>query len=211
MVALVTDKDEVTQLRCPGVTSIGRGSNNDVIPESRSVSKNHATLTLSLNPITGKYEAILEDLNSSNGTFAGESTFEMHRVNGKESIIMGSYVRFGHSQTFYRLLESAIGGAAPAPAPAPVQPAPLSSRVPPLDGVGATGRGRYAPRNMQHTCGQLRRPPTHPLSHPHSHAHPRIPRSYNPLPKDSARSARSEGPGQGKNMTISINYPTGGR
>ena len=149
MPALVcSDGDAVSQLRCPGITTVGRGSNNDIIPESRSVSKNHATLTLTQSPITGKYEAILEDLNSSNGTYAGESLMEMRPVKGKKEVInMGDYVRFGHSQSVYRLLESAIGGSAPAPvpAPAPAQPASLSARVPPLDGVGgATARGRCA-------------------------------------------------------------------
>jgi pSer/pThr/pTyr-binding forkhead associated (FHA) protein len=107
MVVLVTDNDASYELQCPGTTLIGRGSQNDVVPESRSISKSHAILTLQMKP-SGKIEVWLEDLNSTNGTYVGSSPLEIHKISGKECIAFGDYVRFGHSIQYYRLLESAL-------------------------------------------------------------------------------------------------------
>ena len=187
MVVFVTDDEQVIELRAPGVTNIGRASNNDVIPESKSVSKTHAQLTITFNASKQKWECFLEDLNSGNGTFLGASPLEMYKLNKKEVIHFGDYVRFGHGTRMYKLAESAmtLNGAAPAAITAPLtyQTMPMSARggtqpVPPLNNVTAaltTGRGTFYPGGKG---------------------------------GDSARSNRSDG--QPKNMTISINYPTGG-
>ena len=102
MVILVTDDDVYYELKCPGVTTIGRGSSNNVVPESRSISKSHAILTLNMSS-HGRLDMFLEDLNSTNGTYLGSSPLEIHRINGKESISFGDYLRFGHSSQYYRV------------------------------------------------------------------------------------------------------------
>ena len=187
MVVFITDDEQVIELRAPGVTNIGRASTNDVIPESKSVSKTHAVLTIIFNAQKQKWECTLEDLNSGNGTFLGPSPLEMNKLNKKEVINFGDYVRFGHGNRLYKFAESAmtLNGVAPPALTAPptYQTMPMSARggtqpVPPLNNVNAaltTGRGSFYPGGKG---------------------------------GDSARSNRSDG--QPKNMTISINYPTGG-
>ena len=102
MVVLITDNELYYELKCPGVTSIGRGSSNDIVPESRSISKSHAVLTLNMSSY-GKLDMFLEDLNSTNGTYLGSSPLEIHRIVGKESVSFGDYLRFGHSSQYYRV------------------------------------------------------------------------------------------------------------
>ena len=102
MVVLITTNDLYYELKCPGVTTIGRGSSNDVIPESRSISKSHATLTINLTT-HGKLEMWIEDLDSTNGTYAGSSALDIHRISGKEKVEMGDYLRFGHSSQYFKI------------------------------------------------------------------------------------------------------------
>lgn len=109
MVVLVTDNDIYYELRTPGVTTIGRGSSNDVVPESRSISKSHAILTLQMSS-HGKLEMWIEDLNSTNGTYLGSSPLEIHKISGKEKVSYGDYLRFGHSSQYFRILESMLPG-----------------------------------------------------------------------------------------------------
>ena len=111
MVILITDNDVYYELRTPGITTIGRGSSNDVVPESRSISKSHAVLTLQLTK-SSKLEMWIEDLNSTNGTFLGISPMEVHKILDKEKVVFGDYLRFGHSSQFFRILESILPGTA---------------------------------------------------------------------------------------------------
>src|SRR4051812_36047314 len=101
MVFLFTDGDEFRELHCPSNVTVGRGIGNDFRPESQSVSKLHATV--SVIPLGGgKIDAWLEDLNSRNGTYAGSSPLELERVNGRRKLYDGDYIRFGHSQKYFR-------------------------------------------------------------------------------------------------------------
>ena len=108
MVVLITDNDVYYELRTPGVTAIGRASSNDVIPESRSISKQHAVLTIEMT--YGRIEMWIEDLNSTNGTYLGPSPLEIHKISVKEEVIFGDYLRFGHSSQYFRVLESVLPG-----------------------------------------------------------------------------------------------------
>ena len=111
MVILITDNDVYYELRNPGITTIGRGSSNDVVPESRSISKSHALLTLQLTK-SSRLEMWIEDLNSTNGTYLGSSPMEVHKILDKEKVIFGDYLRFGHSSQYFRVLESMLPGTA---------------------------------------------------------------------------------------------------
>lgn len=53
-------------------------------------------------------DAWIEDLNSRNGTFTGPSPLDLQRItNGsKVRLIFGDYLRFGHSQKYFRYLEN---------------------------------------------------------------------------------------------------------
>ena len=106
MVFLKTDTGEYRELLVPSIVSVGRGTDNDVRPESKSVSKRHAQITVSLIPGTGKVEAWLEDLNSTYGTFAGETPLDIERVKGKIKLYFGFYIRFGHAPTYFQYMES---------------------------------------------------------------------------------------------------------
>ena len=50
MVYLLLDSGKYRKLSYPCEIKIGRGSDNDIQPDSQSVSKNHAILTLSKSP-----------------------------------------------------------------------------------------------------------------------------------------------------------------
>lgn len=106
MVFLKTDTGEFRELLVPSIVSIGRGNSNDIRPQSQSVSKLHAQITLSFVPGTGKVEAWLEDLNSSYGTFAGESPLDIERVKGKIKLYFGFYIRFGHAPNYFQYMET---------------------------------------------------------------------------------------------------------
>lgn len=106
MVVLITDNDVYYELRTPGITAIGRASSNDVIPESRSISKQHAVLTIQMT--YGRMEMWIEDLNSTNGTYLGPSPLEIHKISVKEEVIFGDYLRFGHSSQYFRVLETVL-------------------------------------------------------------------------------------------------------
>ena len=106
MVFLKTDTGEFRELLVPSIVSIGRGNSNDIRPQNQSVSKQHAQITLSNIPGTGKVEAWLEDLNSSYGTYAGETPLEIERVQGKIKLYFGFYMRFGHAPNYFQYLEN---------------------------------------------------------------------------------------------------------
>lgn len=105
MAFVLTDAKEYRELPCPGQATIGRGIDNSIRPESQSVSKNHAIFSVNRISDTSKIEIWLEDLNSRNGTFVGESPLDFERVNGRRRLQFGDYIRFGHSQKFFRILD----------------------------------------------------------------------------------------------------------
>jgi hypothetical protein len=106
MVFLKTDTGEYRELLVPSIVSVGRGTHNDIRPQNQSVSKSHAQITLSFVPGTTKVEAWLEDLNSSYGTYAGETPLEIERVRGKIKLYFGFYVRFGNAPNYFQYLET---------------------------------------------------------------------------------------------------------
>ncbi len=109
MVYLITDADEAKALPCPAAVRIGRGVDNNIRPESQSVSKHHAVLHVNFVTGTTKVEVKVEDLQSRNGTFIGPSPLEMEKVSGTKFVIPGSYIRFGHSQKYFRLVDRVEG------------------------------------------------------------------------------------------------------
>ena len=77
MVFLHTDSGEYRDLSksIPGTITFGRGDSNDIRPESNSVSKRHAVLTVLNVQSTPKIEAFLEDLGSRNVSHDAEISF----------------------------------------------------------------------------------------------------------------------------------------
>lgn len=106
MVFLLTDVGEYRKLPVDRPVSIGRDTTSDIRPDSKSVSKSHAIITVSQIPNTKKFEAYIEDLNSRNGTFVGNSPLDFEKVTGKTKILFGDYIRFGNSSKFFKYLES---------------------------------------------------------------------------------------------------------
>lgn len=105
MAFIFTDAGEYRQLPCPGRITIGRGNENSIRPESQSVSKQHAVITTERIPNTPKLDLWIEDLNSKNGTFVGESPLDMERVHDRRKLLFGDYIRFGHSTKLFRLID----------------------------------------------------------------------------------------------------------
>lgn len=105
MAFLLTDAREYRELPCPGTVTIGRGTENSIRPESQSVSKAHAIITINRIANTSKVEVYLEDLNSRNGTFVGETPLDCEKMTGRRRLQYGDYIRFGHSQKYFRLLD----------------------------------------------------------------------------------------------------------
>lgn len=131
MAYLLTDAKQYRQLPCPATVTIGRGTDCSIRPDSQSVSKNHALLHLARVPDTGRVEIWIEDLNSRNGTFVGESPLDFERVNGKRRLYYGEYIRFGHSQKFFRLLDQIPTDNEPE-----IVVVPASSVIPPKNTYG---------------------------------------------------------------------------
>lgn len=69
----------------PGRLSIGRGRHNELVIDDVSVSVEHAAITLD-----GE-EALLEDLNSTNGTKVNGQPVHTHYLQDGDSIALGSY------------------------------------------------------------------------------------------------------------------------
>lgn len=103
MVYLLTDLGEYRALACPGESTIGRSPDNTFCPESLSVSKIHARIRT--NKLGDKIDMWIEDLNSRNGTYVGESPLDLEKVQGQRKLQFGDYIRFGHSQKFFRVLD----------------------------------------------------------------------------------------------------------
>jgi pSer/pThr/pTyr-binding forkhead associated (FHA) protein len=109
MVFLITDAEEAKLLSCPAVIRIGRGVDNNIRPDSQSASKHHAIIHTNFIAGTTKVEVKIEDLQSRNGTFMGPSPLEMEKVNGTKLVLPGSYIRFGHSQKYFRIVDTIDG------------------------------------------------------------------------------------------------------
>ncbi len=106
MVYLLTDVGEYRQLPCPGVVTFGREHDNTIRPTSRSVSKYHAKITIDYIPRTTKINIQIEDLESRNGTYVGETPLDIERIKGIRKLNYGDYIRFGLAENFFRLLET---------------------------------------------------------------------------------------------------------
>lgn len=65
MVVLSSDNGIFYELPLPGKVTIGRGGNNNIQPDSQSISKNHAAIVLELNDNGRGITASVEDY----GTF----------------------------------------------------------------------------------------------------------------------------------------------
>jgi len=102
---LNTDVGECRQLQVPGIYSVGRASNSDFRPNTKSVSKNHALLELNVSPTTGKPEAWIEDFNSTFGTYVGVSPVAVEKISERTRLFFGLYIRFGHAPQCYQYLE----------------------------------------------------------------------------------------------------------
>jgi pSer/pThr/pTyr-binding forkhead associated (FHA) protein len=105
MAFLLTDAKQYRELPCPGTDTIGSGTGNSIRPESQSVSKSHAILTINRIANTSKVEVFLEDFNSRNGTFVGETPLDCENLAGRRRLQYGDHIRFGHSQKHFRLLD----------------------------------------------------------------------------------------------------------
>jgi pSer/pThr/pTyr-binding forkhead associated (FHA) protein len=109
MVFLLTDTGEYRQLPCPGEVTIGRGPDNTIRCniKDKSVSQNHAKISIqAIEGIPGRFEIFLEDLNSTNGTYIGETKLDEEKLQkGKRKLHFGDYIRFGQNDCCFRLFE----------------------------------------------------------------------------------------------------------
>ena len=111
MPGILLDDGTWREIDIPSTTTIGRASGNDVQPESQSISKNHASLTLGIGH-RGKLHSELKDFDSRNGSFYGPSPYdrEMQRVKGTQKIDYGTYLKFGNCHTYFQFLEHQPAG-----------------------------------------------------------------------------------------------------
>lgn len=105
MVFILTPDKEYRQLPCPGVVTIGRGEHNTIVVAEKSVSTNHCKLTIEALPPTSKVQIWIEDLNSKNGTYAGDNRFEIERVTGKRIIHVGDLIRVGYCNNHLQIVD----------------------------------------------------------------------------------------------------------
>ena len=128
VVLAATDTGLYYVLSIPGKVTIGRGAANNIQPDNKSVSTEHAAISL-INPLVGnKVELWIEDFQSRNGTYMGPSTSELERVNGIKQMKFGDFVKFGNTTKIYRILES------PPPVDATARDPEMSLSIP-LQGI----------------------------------------------------------------------------
>lgn len=130
MAYLLTDTGEYRQLPCPGVITIGRGTESSIRPESQSVSKLHARISLDYIHPTNKMNISIEDMQSRNGTFVGESPLDLEKLIGSRKLHFGDYMRFGFSQKLFRLVDHIQEDADDEIIVSPVKPVASMSIVP---------------------------------------------------------------------------------
>lgn len=121
MPGLVLDDGSWKDMDVPSSTTIGRSGDNMIQPESQSVSKKHATITVGIDH-RGKQICTVEDHGSRNGTFWGPSPYdrEQQRVDKTQIIPYGTFLKFGNSNTYFNYLEEK-------PREAPIAYDPLSN------------------------------------------------------------------------------------
>ena len=101
-----SEPERLFQLR--DVTSIGRSEDNDITLSDSRVSRYHARITRRGDNF------FLEDLGSSNGTFAGSDQLPPHRP---RQLVDGDEIHIGSTQLMYRLYRFvSTSGETPRPA-----------------------------------------------------------------------------------------------
>ena len=95
------DTGVVHDLLQPGKTTIGRGENNTIRPESKSVSKTHAEIQI----FPEDYKPpIVRDFQSRNGTFVGRNNpLEWQKVSGGKDFKLNEAdsIRFGNASPIF--------------------------------------------------------------------------------------------------------------
>lgn len=237
MVVLATDNGVYYELPIPGKITIGRGSNNNIQPDSQSISKNHAAIIIynKTSNEGGGIEAQVEDYESRNGTFAGYTPMEVEKIHGKKTLRFGDYIRFGNYAKFYRYLEypppvdetsrrADEGPIQAVPLKGVVESIPLSSSlvaIPTFTQPQVKPSQQYVDGNQPVSSRNTQQPTlTIPNSRQNTHnsySEPdnrNIPPYQHPSLQDRQQStarqsyASYNNNDEPKNMTISINYPT---
>jgi pSer/pThr/pTyr-binding forkhead associated (FHA) protein len=122
-------------------TTLGRRPYNDIVIDNLAVSGEHAVIQM----VDG--EAVLEDLNSTNGTYINGKAVKKQPLQNNDTIEIGKYkIRFQSDQAgtgFDKTMvikTGAAGGTTPAPVPpmpAPVEAATGSAAIRVLSGAAA--------------------------------------------------------------------------
>lgn len=100
MVWLQTDEGSLLELLDGDIIKIGRGVDNKIQLDFKSISKNHAIITNEK-----KHDEIrtyIEDYDSRNGTFVGISPLELDKVNGKRLLKHNDFIQFGSLKRYFR-------------------------------------------------------------------------------------------------------------
>jgi len=72
-----------------GSTSIGRGQNNDIVLDDKSISKRHALITMQLLK-NGDHKVQIADLHSTNGTFVNGEKITYHTLADSDQLSIGT-------------------------------------------------------------------------------------------------------------------------
>jgi len=234
MVVLASDNGVFYELPVPGKVTIGRGSNNNIQPDSQSISKNHAAIIIELKSNGQGITAYVEDygtihyyyyylkyfkiyyklsIESRNGTFVGSNPMEISKVNGKYMIKYGDYIRFGNATKFYRFLEfpPPVDETSRDQDSNPILPIPLQGVNHNEFIVNNNSNNSSLPPSSQITQTQILQQNQQPTKLPSSNNIPNnsLSRSL-PDRRNQSRDnhySYHESRNDQKNMTISINYP----
>jgi pSer/pThr/pTyr-binding forkhead associated (FHA) protein len=70
---------------------IGRNTGNDLQPDDASISGDHATISLTpIDYLEGAYDIVIEDLNSTNGTWVNGKRVKQQRLKHGDMLTVGS-------------------------------------------------------------------------------------------------------------------------
>jgi len=121
-VALYLQDELVTEIALtPGRLVIGRTPDNDLRIKSKFVSRHHAQI------VTDQQQSMIEDLNSTNGLFYGESRVQRHQLAD------GDVIQLGEHKLVYRAAASvpelAMDDTAVAAAEEPVEDQPVEDQA----------------------------------------------------------------------------------